>query len=412
MAVFKNIVTLMSGTTIAQAIPLAISPILTRIYSPSDFGVLAIYSSIMAVIAVIATCRYELAILQPKQNDDAKSLVFLSFISVIFISTLSFIFALFYNKLNWNFFKNDDIGSWLYLLPVSIICIGVYNICNYWLLRSDKYASMAQGKVIQGGTISAVQAILGFLKKTGLILGLIIGQIFSALFLFFKCRKDFKNLFKIKKEKIVQNALNYKKMPMLSTPGAFADTLSLQMPILFVSYFFGGFLTGLFSFTIRILSTPSALIGVAVSQVVFKKVNDDLKENGNKILFFILKVYIGLLVIISPILIIVFLFGEDIFEFIFGNKWSQAGEIAKLLVFAILVRFPISALSSVLSVEKNIKLGTLWQFTYLVTIVSVLFVFSHYEFNKFLMAFVVHEVTLYFIYFILILIGAKRLQEN
>ena len=88
MAVFKNIVTLMSGTTIAQAIPLAISPILTRIYSPSDFGVLAIYSSIMAVIAVIATCRYELAILQPKQNDDAKSLVFLSFISVIFISTL------------------------------------------------------------------------------------------------------------------------------------------------------------------------------------------------------------------------------------------------------------------------------------------------------------------------------------
>jgi len=38
----KNVLTLMTGTTIAQAIPIAISPILTRIYTPEDFGVFAL----------------------------------------------------------------------------------------------------------------------------------------------------------------------------------------------------------------------------------------------------------------------------------------------------------------------------------------------------------------------------------
>jgi O-antigen/teichoic acid export membrane protein len=74
----RNVLTLMTGTTIAQAIPIAISPILTRIYTPEDFGVFALYMSVVSIVSVVATGRYELAIMLPKKDEDAINIVTLS----------------------------------------------------------------------------------------------------------------------------------------------------------------------------------------------------------------------------------------------------------------------------------------------------------------------------------------------
>ena len=74
----KNIITLMTGTTIAQAMPIAISPILTRLYSPEDFGVFGLYMAIASIASVFVSGRYELAIMLPKSDDDALNIVFLS----------------------------------------------------------------------------------------------------------------------------------------------------------------------------------------------------------------------------------------------------------------------------------------------------------------------------------------------
>jgi O-antigen/teichoic acid export membrane protein len=87
----RNVLTLMTGTTIAQAIPIAISPILTRIYTPEDFGVFALYMAIAAIISVVSTGRYEMAIMLPKRNEDVNAivkliLILLSSISIFFFS--------------------------------------------------------------------------------------------------------------------------------------------------------------------------------------------------------------------------------------------------------------------------------------------------------------------------------------
>ena len=76
----RNVLTLMTGTTIAQAIPIAISPILTRIYTPEDFGMFALYMSVASILSVVATGRYELAIMLPKKDEDAVNIVALSII--------------------------------------------------------------------------------------------------------------------------------------------------------------------------------------------------------------------------------------------------------------------------------------------------------------------------------------------
>ena len=79
----RNVLTLMTGTSIAQAIPIAISPILTRIYTPEDFGVFALYMAIATVVSVIATGRYETAIMLPKKDSEAINLFIVSIFSLI-----------------------------------------------------------------------------------------------------------------------------------------------------------------------------------------------------------------------------------------------------------------------------------------------------------------------------------------
>ena len=157
----RNVLTLMTGTTIAQAIPIAISPILTRIYTPEDFGVLALYISLVSIFSVIATLRYELAIMQPRQNDDAAALVVLSVVITSGISLFLLVGILVFNEKIQALFGNDEIGAWLFLCPVSVFLTGLYQALNYWNTRKKQYKKIASSKISQGVSASATQVGFG-----------------------------------------------------------------------------------------------------------------------------------------------------------------------------------------------------------------------------------------------------------
>jgi len=116
----RNILTLMTGTTIAQAIPIAISPILTRIYTPEDFGIFAIFLAITLIIGSIANGRYELAIMIPKKDEDAINIFALGFIITTSISLLLLVLVLIFQTYFIFLLKNEEIGVWLYFVPISV----------------------------------------------------------------------------------------------------------------------------------------------------------------------------------------------------------------------------------------------------------------------------------------------------
>ena len=113
----RNVLTLMTGSTISLAIPIAISPILTRIYTPEDFGVFSLYMAITTIIAVIATGRYELAIMLPKKDENAADILILSLIVSLVISLISFLIIFFFNSQITNILGSQEISRWLYLVP-------------------------------------------------------------------------------------------------------------------------------------------------------------------------------------------------------------------------------------------------------------------------------------------------------
>src|SRR5690606_7807845 len=140
----KNVIILMTGTTVAQAIPITITPILTRMYSPEDFGVLALFVAITAILGSIANGRYELAIMLPDSDDDAINIAAMGMLIASILALLPFMPAVFLNDSISAKLENSFIGFWLYFVPSVVWLLGLYNILNYLNNRKQCYKDIAK----------------------------------------------------------------------------------------------------------------------------------------------------------------------------------------------------------------------------------------------------------------------------
>ena len=144
----RNVFTLMTGTTLSQAIPIAISPILTRIYSPEEFGIFALYMAFISIGAAIVTGKYEMAVLLPKKNENAKYLIVISiFFTLVFSILFYIIYFSFFKQIN-NILNIDNCFNDFYLVPVGIFLFAFYNILLQWMNRQKEYKLMTKNRFI------------------------------------------------------------------------------------------------------------------------------------------------------------------------------------------------------------------------------------------------------------------------
>ncbi len=147
--ILKNVITLLNGTVLAQAIPILISPILTRIYTPDEIGVYTIFFATVNILAIFSSGRLEQAILLPKHKKDSFNVVKLSICFSLIVCMFSLIFLiLFKNKIS-SFLGLDPISNWILLIPITSVFLAAFQIYNYWLNRNDKYVNTfcAKGKL-------------------------------------------------------------------------------------------------------------------------------------------------------------------------------------------------------------------------------------------------------------------------
>lgn len=404
----RNAFTLMLGTALSQAIPIAIIPILTRIFTPEDFGLLALYGACVAILSVFIAGRYEIAIMLPKSNEDAKILLQASIIITFLIATILFIPILFFNKQIANLLGNKNIAPWLYLLPLSALLTGTYQSLTYWNNRQKKFKDIAISRVNQSLTQGFIQTVLGFIKISGgLIIGQAIGIALSVIFLL-KNNQTYKEIKDINNKKtIITKMLEYKKFPQYSIFGSLCDASAAQLPIFILTRFYSHTVTGMFSLTLRVLNIPAIIISAAIGQVFFQKIVEINHTTPEKLNRHIIKTFIILFLMYFPIIPVLFIWGDSLFSFVFGDKWREAGVYAGYLVIAVAIRFSVSPLSAVMGLEKNVKQGAFWQILYICTIIPTLYFSSSLPIQQFFIIFTIHEVVLYLIYLILILKSSK-----
>ncbi len=359
-----NVLTLMTGTAIAQAIPIAISPILSRIYSPSDFGIFGLFLAVVSIIAVAAGGRYEMAIMLPKKDEDAFNILALSVIISFVVSAFVFIFILIFQNSFISIFIEkypcygfSEIKFWLYLIPVSIFLMSAYQIVNYWSTRQKTFKMNASGRIGQSGVNSLTTLSMGFLTKgpLGLITGTLTGYATGFFVLSFNIFKNIKNLFPfITKAKLKENAITYKAFPIINAPPALLSTMQDYGILFIIAYFFSSFVVGCYSFVIRIMNIPLSLIGSSMYQVFYQKASS-LYNNNENIQPFVKKLFLRSFLIGLPIFVLIFVLAPRVFAFVFGEEWRYAGELAQILTPWLFLNFIASPISSLPLITNNQK---------------------------------------------------------
>jgi len=359
----RNVLTLMTGTTIAQAIPIAISPILTRIYTPEDFGIFALYISIASILSLIATGRYELAIMLPTKDKDAVNIVALSLFISFFVSFIALLIVSIFNTQITSLLGNPDISSWLYFIPLTVLFTGIYQSFNYWSNRKKEYKRLATSKVIQSTTTATTNLSMGFagFGSSGLVLASVLGQGVVASFLAQRVYKE--GLYRLKDIetiKILVMLKKYKKLPLFNLPNALIDGIRVSGISILIAKNFTTASLGQFSLAWKIVQTPTALIGSSLSQVFFQKIATAKRAD----LYLIVTKFLLKSTLISlPIFLFIYICAEDIFAIVFGQEWRLAGEIASLLspwIFFNFLTAPMGNLFIVLNRQEIVLVVSLF----------------------------------------------------
>ncbi len=408
----KNVFTLFAGTTFAQIVPFIVSPILTRLYSPEHFGLLALFTAVFSIISINITLQYEAAIILPKEETDAANLVGLCLLLTIIISLVTFIIVFLFPHTIARWVGDERLSFWLYFVPIPIFLTGLYNTLNYWATRKKQYKRLAIRTISQSSTTAVAKLLFGFLglKNMGLISGTLIGQAAATGVLSWLTWKDDENMFKkITKKGIIQIAKVYKNFPKYTAWQGFFDMFNASLTSFFISAFWGPSILGLYSFTTGILLKPIQLVGSSVAQVYYQKARD-IFISGQNIWGITRKILIRLTIISIFIFFPIAIAGPKLFSIIFGEKWYEAGSFARVLLPWLIVKFigsPITSIVNILGKQKTFFYATL-----ILNIIAPLTLFIAFKSN-FSFIFTLFFVSFFTaLYFIILIFWIKRIAIN
>lgn len=377
----QAVVKLAGGTSLAHLVTIAVSPILTRLYPVSTFGELQLFHSLIIIGSIVITGAYEYIIVIPKKIKSAISLFVLSFGLALLLSSLLFVPILVNESFLTSALDLDFII--LLLFPVTLFFNSSLNIIQYWFLRSNQFGLLSKAKITQSTSIAGVQTGLGFLEKTGfgLIVGYVIGRLVTLMLYITKLEKRFwVEIRKIRKKDIKEVAISYRDQPQFAIISGLLSTGGIEFPIILISTLFGQMELGFYALAYRVLSAPSAFIGNAVGQVFYKQASDIIthKKQLSNTLF---KTWLSLLSIAFIPMLILYVYSESIFGFVFGEAWIQAGKVAAILMPLLLIDFLSAPTGKTLILLKKQRMMTL--FSAFVFTTRVLGILIGYYFNDF-----------------------------
>ena len=350
-----QIITLMSGTLIAQLIMFISIPILTRLYTPTEFGLYSTFTAVITIIGSISSLKYDQAIMLPKLDKDAEALLFLSTILTIVMTIISIVIVMiFYNYILSYFHGYEFI---VYLIPIGIFLIGIIQILNAYSSRNQLYKSMSIVRILNSSAIATIQiSSKYYFYYNGLIIAKLIAEFISILLLLrVHFRKQTLQLVNVSKRRILINSKRYENFPKYQTTTVFISSLAQNLPILLLGTLFSPEVAGFYALTTRVLNAPIGLIGKSTREVYYQKASK-MYARGEDFSSLYIKTTLGLLkLFIIPFFTILF-FGEEIFEMFFDEKWKVSGLYAEILIFWFLTLFiksPSVASFSILNLQKS-----------------------------------------------------------
>ncbi len=355
----RSVVTLLSGTLVAQIIAYASRPLLTRLYSPEEFGILGFYLAIVAVATTMAAGKYNDAVLLPESDREARLLVRAAIGLVLLMAVAIWVLTPFRANLG-RLLHNQVAAEYLIWVPVSILFLGISWVFDAWLTRKRRFKAIAVGRVAHGVTMAPTQIAAGFggAGPIGLIGGLLAGQAVHALSYLIsgrgaiQLRADSNGT-----SNLLQVAARYKRFPLFGAPASALNTASVQLPALLLLFFFDAAVLGHYGIGYAALSVPMTVLGGAVAQVFFANAPEARRRGALSALTddVVIRLVAAGLFPVAAVAVV----GPELFRFVFGKEWHTAGVYAQYLApwtFLVFLSSPLSRLFDILEKQRELLL--------------------------------------------------------
>lgn len=347
----KNVLTLLTGSTIGQVFVLLVMPVISRLYSEELFGIYFIFISTINILKKVTTLRLELAIVLPKKDFWAINAFALSFLFTFLTSSFFLVMFAMFHKLLTNIADLSQITQYYLLLPVTLFFIGIYETFSAWNNRKKQYKKMSIGKITFNFTTGGLQigAYFTLLKKSGLIFGFVLGQAIGAITMVSLTIKDIlKNIKDVKLKRMKIILIRYKKIPTFNTLINFVTNISNEIPIYLITGFYSTAVAGFYGMANKIVGTPFSLLGNSIGQVFYQKASETINEkkplkplikSNVKNTFKIIALPVVLILIFSPFIYI-----------ILGDEWRRLWMYIYILLPSFVIGFvaqPISVIPTI-----------------------------------------------------------------
>lgn len=371
----RRVLLLAGGTAIGQALVIGASPLLTRIYSPDDFGLLGAYAAVLSLLVAVASLRYHLAIPLPAEERDGFALLLLSLACVAAVSLLLIVaLTLFADQLFGLFGATGLVGlSWI--LVLGVLGAGSYQAFTYWAIRRQAFRPLATTKITQGVVLTVTQIGIGLLTAGpfGLLFGDALGRSAGTGMLAKLSLPGIADDFRASLRRVKALMVRYKRFPTFSTVSALLNTGGLQLPALLILSFYGPQVAGWYALTMRVLGIPMSLIGTSASHVYTSAIAEHARLGRSSAALYA-RTGLRLLLIGLPIAGLIALLGPSVFSFVFSTEWSQAGTYARILAPMFLIQFVASPLSQTINVLERQDIQFAWDAGRLILVVGSLWV--------------------------------------
>lgn len=376
------------GTAFAQFLGTIVSPIITRLYSPEDYGVLTVYTAILMTFS-LAGFSYEKGIPIAEDEEVAANVMVLSVAILIAYTIILLIATLIFFTVFLTAFDANSIYNYRFLIPLGVLLTGIYRILQQWAYRNTDFKGISQTTMTQsffGNSFKVIGGLVG-LNALGLILGTIISQsagIARLLKPIYQKQKEEAFISKVSLKKMIYSAKRYKDFPLFSAPVIFIHKFDQQIPIIFIASYFGGEVVGFYGLAYSITKLPSKLIGTSIGNVFYAEAAKVGRKDPKRIKDLSNKIIVRLFLVgLIPFIILV-VGGPYLFSFVFGSQWFEAGVYARIISIMVLSHLVFSPVSRVYEVYEKQKIALALNIFKTILIIGVFGLAKLFNLNSYL----------------------------
>lgn len=357
---WKNTASVLSGTLVAQAIPLVGTLIVARLFAPADFGLFAAWLAVVTVLSVILTARFESSLAVVADGESRDVAFFATIATTLLLSGLATLIVLIMALATPSLF--GGMSPWLQILLIPAAF--AYALAQSWesfAAAEGAYRRLSVLRIVQASIVLGIQVGMGLVRPSaeGLALAMTLGTALTLTLSarFFPLRLP---LIGTRRSSLVEFWKRQRKFPMFALPADTINTVSTQLPVLIVASRFGAEFAGYLAMTLRLLGAPVTLLGRSVLDVFKRYASESFRQRGECRAEY-LQTLRTLAMLAVGFCIAMLLFGETAFVMILGEKWRIAGTVAMWMLPLYSLRFIASPLSYTFYIVDKQHVDLAWQ---------------------------------------------------